>query len=84
MQVKPESSHDITGGGKPVEVFNKALAALKELVKVEKPVYISFGAKEPNRMRLYNAMVKKLAKGLGYKALPVSGGNYLLKSKRAK
>jgi hypothetical protein len=84
MQVKPDASHDITGGGKPVEVFNKALAALKELVKVEKPVYISFGAKEPNRMRLYNAMVKKLAKGLGYKALPVSGGNYLLKSKRAK
>ena len=63
---------------------NKALAALKELVKVEKPVYISFGAKEMSRMRLYNAMVKKLAKGLGYKALPVSGGNYLLKSKRAK
>jgi len=84
MQTKPETSHDITGGGKPIEVFNNALAALKELVRREKPKYISFSAKETSRMRLYNVMIKKLAKGLGYKALPVSGGMYLLKSKRAK
>ena len=84
MQVKPKVSNDITGGGKAIEVFNNALAATKEFVKREKPKYISFTAKEMNRMRLYNVMVKKLAQGLGYKPLPVSGGNYLLKSKRAK
>ncbi len=84
VQTRPSITHDITGGGKPIEVFNNALAALKELVRREKPKYISFSAKETSRMRLYNVMIKKLAKGLGYKALPVSGGNYLLKSKRAK
>ena len=84
VQTRPSITHDITGGGKPIEVFNNALAAIKELVRREKPKYISFSAKETSRMKLYNVMIKKLAKGLGYKALPVSGGNYLLKSKRAK
>ena len=84
MQVKPTVSNDITGGGKAIEVFNNALVAAKEFVKGEKPKYISFTAKETSRMRLYNVMVKKLAQGLGYKPLPVSGGNYLLKSKRIK
>ena len=29
MQTKPDTSHDITGAGKPIEVFNNALAEFK-------------------------------------------------------
>jgi len=72
----------ITGGGKPIEVFNAALAAIKEFVKGAKPKYIYFSAKEPSRMKLYNLMVKKLASGLGFKVINASQGNYLLQKKR--
>ena len=84
VQKWPDYSLEITGGGKAIEVFNNALVAVKEFVKRQKPKYINFSAKEINRMKLYNAMVKKLSKGLGYKPLLATGGNYLLKSKRAK
>ena len=72
----------ITGAGKPIEVFNGALAAIKEFVKGAKPKYIYFSAKEPSRMKLYNLMVKKLASGLGFKVINASQGNYLLQKKR--
>jgi len=75
---------DITGEGKPIEVFNKALAAMKEFVKGAKPKYIYFSAKEPSRMKLYNIMVKKLASSMGFKVLNASQGNYLLQNKRVK
>ena len=74
----------ITGAGKPIEVFNGALAAIKEFVKGAKPKYIYFSAKEPSRMKLYNLMVKKLASGLGFKVINASQGNYLLQKKRLK
>ena len=83
-QTEPELSHDITGGGKPVEVFNKALLAFKEFVKGAKPKYIAFTAKEPSRMKLYNIMAKKLARGLGFKVLSAKSGTYVLQSKRVK
>ena len=79
---KPKGSTDITGAGKPIEVFNGALAAMKEFVKGTKPKYIYFSAKEPSRMKLYNIMVKKLASSMGFKVLNASQGNYLLQSKR--
>ena len=75
---------DITGEGKPIEVLNKALAAMKEFVKGAKPKYIYFSAKEPSRMKLYNIMVKKLASSMGFKVLNASQGNYLLQNKRVK
>ena len=84
VQIKPTMDWDITGKGKPVEVMNKVLVAFKEFAKMAKPEYITFSAKEPSRMKLYNIMVKKLAKGLGFEVLPAEGGNYVLKSKRAK
>ena len=84
VQKWPDYSLEITGGGKPIEVFNKALVAVKEFIKRQKPKYINFSAKEANRMKLYNAMVKKLSTGLSYKPLLAKGGNYLLQSKRAK
>jgi len=74
----------ITGAGKPIEVFNGALAAIKEFVKGAKPKYIYFSAKEPSRMKLYNLMIKKLASGLGFKVINASQGNYLLQNKRLK
>tara|TARA_Y100000034_G_scaffold1609_1_gene2029 strand:- start:2961 stop:3434 length:474 start_codon:yes stop_codon:yes gene_type:complete len=73
---------DITGEGKPIEVFNKALVAAKEFVKGTKPKYIYFSAKEPSRMKLYNLMVKKLASSAGFKVINASQGNYLLQNKR--
>ena len=73
---------DITGGGNPIEVFNGALAAMKEFVKGAKPKYIYFSAKEPSRMKLYNLMVKKLASSAGFKVINASQGNYLLQNKR--
>ena len=73
---------DITGEGKPIEVFNKTLVATKEFVKGTKPKYIYFSAKEPSRMKLYNLMVKKLASGAGFKVINASQGNYLLQNKR--
>ena len=82
VQKWPDYSLEITGGGKPIEVLNKALAAAKEFVKRAKPKYIYFSAKEPSRMKLYNIMVKKLSSGMGFKVLNASQGNYLLQSKR--
>ena len=84
VQIKPTMDWDITGKGKPVEVMNKVLVAFKEFAKMAKPEYITFSAKEPSRMKLYNIMVKKLAKGLGFEVLPAEGGNYVLKSRRVK
>ena len=81
---KGSARTDITGEGKPIEIFNKALAAMKEFVKGAKPKYIYFSAKEPSRMKLYNLMVKKLASGVGFKVINASQGNYLLQNKRAK
>ena len=75
---------DITGEGKPIEVFNKTLVATKEFVKGAKPKYIYFSAKEPSRMKLYNLMVKKLASGAGFKVINASQGNYLLQNRRVK
>jgi len=81
---KGSARTDITGEGKPIEVFNKALVAMKEFVKGAKPKYIYFSAKEPSRMKLYNLMVKKLASGAGFKVINASQGNYLLQNKRVK
>ena len=81
---KSRARTDITGEGKPIEVFNGALAAMKKFVKGAKPKYIYFSAKEPSRMKLYNLMVKKLASGLGFKVINASQGNYLLQNKRVK
>jgi len=81
---KAKASTDITGAGKPIEVFNKALAAMKEFVKAAKPKYIYFSAKEPRRMKLYNLMVKKLASGAGFKVINASQGNYLLQNRKVK
>ena len=41
---KGSARTDITGEGKPIEVFNKALAAMKEFVKGATPKYIYFSA----------------------------------------
>ena len=81
---KGKARIDITGEGKPIEVFNKTLAAMKEFVKGSNPKYIYFSAKEPSRMKLYNLMVKKLASGMGFKVINASQGNYLLQNKRIK
>jgi len=78
---KPATDPGITGAGKPIEVFNGALAAMKEFVKGAKPKYIYFSAKEPSRMKLYNLMVKNLASGVGFKVINASQGNYLLQNK---
>ena len=83
-QTRPKIDDEITGGGKPVEVFNKALVAFKEFVKGAKPKYIAFTAKEPSRMKLYNIMAKKLSRGLGFKVLSAKSGTYVLQSKRVK
>ena len=79
---KPATDPGITGAGKPIEVFNGALAAMKEFVKGTKPKYIYFSAKEPSRMKLYNLMVKKLASSAGFKVINASQGNYLLHNKK--
>ena len=81
---KGKARIDITGEGKPIEVFNKTLVAMKEFVKGAKPKYIYFSAKEPSRMKLYNLMVKKLASGVGFKVINASQGNYLFQNKRIK
>lgn len=73
---------DITGGGKPIDVFNKVIAAMKEFVKGSKPKYIYFSAKEPSRMKLYNLMVKKLASSAAFSVINASQGNYLLQNNR--
>ena len=80
-QKRPTFSHQITGKGKAIEVMNKSLAAFKEFAKMAKPEYITFSAKEPSRMKLYNIMVKKLARGLGFEVLTTDSGNYVLKRK---
>ena len=84
MQTEPKPSHDITAGGKPIEVMNKSLVAFKEFAKKAKPQYVTFSAKESSRMKLYNIMVKKLARGLGFKILTAQQGTYVLQSKRIK
>ena len=83
-QKRPTFSHQITGKGKAIEVMNKSLAAFKEFAKMAKPEYITFSAKEPSRMKLYNIMVKKLARGLGFKILIAQQGTYVLQGKRIK
>ena len=84
VQIKPTMDWDITGKGKPVEVMNKVLVAFKEFVKMAKPEYVTFTAKESSRMKLYNIMVKKLARGLGFKILIAQQGTYVLQGKRIK
>jgi len=83
-QTEPELSHDITGAGKPVEIFNKALVAFKEFAQGAKPEAIAFTAKEPSRIKLYDIMAKKLAKGLGFNVLSAKSGTYVLQSKKVK
>jgi hypothetical protein len=55
-------SQSITGTGQSFKVFASVVAALKEMLKKEKPRRIEFVAVEPSRMQLYNVMVKKIGR----------------------
>ena len=79
----PKYQTDITGGGKPIDVFNGALVGLQQFIKAVKPRFIQFAAKEPSRMKLYKIMVRKLAGGMGFKLLKTTPGNFLLWNKKS-
>ena len=64
-------THAITGQGDASLVLGTVIAATKEyLAYINKPDYIVFVAKEPSRIRLYQAMVRRLASTIGYTHIP--------------
>jgi hypothetical protein len=60
----------ISGAGEQFRVFATLLEAIRQYV-AENPVqYLMFSAKEPSRVRLYQAMVNKYMPAMGYDPVP--------------
>ena len=57
----------ITGAGNEVKLFSTVIAGIKQWVKKNKPEVIEFTASEPSRKKLYNSLIKRLSKEIGYK-----------------
>tara|TARA_R110000744_G_scaffold9052_8_gene29489 strand:+ start:4949 stop:5383 length:435 start_codon:yes stop_codon:yes gene_type:complete len=56
----------ITGAGNEVKLFSTVIAGIKQWVKKNKPEVIEFTASEPSRKKLYNSLIKRLSKEIGY------------------
>ena len=59
-------SQEITGSGNQFQVFATIGSIFKDAVKRAKPDVILFKAEEASRVRLYNALLPKIAKSIGY------------------
>ena len=59
-------SQEITGSGNQFQVFATIGSIFKDAVKRAKPDVILFKAEEASRVRLYNALLPKMAKSIGY------------------
>lgn len=53
----------VTGQGNELKVFASVVNIIKNFIKKNDPLVISFFAKEGNRSKLYDRMVKRFAKG---------------------
>jgi hypothetical protein len=63
------NSIDATGTGDQYKVFSTVISAMDEFIKKAKPEKITFGAdktKSSSRVNLYNKMLKRFAKSVGY------------------
>ena len=63
---KDDDSVGITGSGNVLEVLATVLNMTAEVVKKKNPVEIIFSAQEASRIKLYDRLVGKFAKELGY------------------
>jgi len=56
----PRDSHSITGTakGQALEVFSAVAVCLKHFVLKKRPDIVTFSAKEPSRIRVYNRLAK--------------------------
>lgn len=77
-KLRGKALQGITGTGDQQRVFATVIAIIKKFVKSTKPDIMYFTADEPSRRKLYSALTKKLASGLGYKIDTNKDGNYTL------
>jgi len=59
----------VDNAGDQYTVFATLLETIKQYLRDEQPKYILFGAKEPNRAKLYQAFVNRFANKFGYKQI---------------
>ena len=66
-------SVDLTGKGDAEKVFATVLTAIDYYLEVvAQPKYLAFQAKEPSRIRFYDALVKRFATKYGYQRVDLS------------
>jgi hypothetical protein len=67
------NSQEVTGEGDAQKVFATVLTAIDYYLEViAQPKYLSFQAKEPSRIRFYDALVKRFASKYGYERVDLS------------
>lgn len=72
IEFKRGGTHELTGNGDAERVFATVLTVIKYyLSDIDKPKYIFFHAKEPSRIRLYKALVRRMARSFGYEEIDV-------------
>jgi len=67
--------YGVTGTGNQIKVFSTVVNALRELIKKQKPHFLSFSADGASRQKLYDQMVKVLSSKFGYKKSKKSSGS---------
>jgi hypothetical protein len=66
-------SLELTGKGDAEKVFATVLTAIDYYLEViAKPKYLAFQAKEPSRVKFYDALVKRFAPKYGYERVDLS------------
>jgi hypothetical protein len=66
-------SLELTGKGDAEKVFATVLTAIDYYLEViAQPKYLAFQAKEPSRVRFYDALVKRFAPKYGYERVDLS------------
>lgn len=73
-----DDGYGITNTGNEIKVFSTIVNIMKEFTKKNNPPGYYFSAKEQSRKKLYDAMIRKLAKGFKVKKM---GNKYYLKKK---
>lgn len=79
-------SQEVTGEGDAQKIFATVLTAIQQYVKKYKPLRLTFSASKEveqgqnaqSRARLYDRLVQRYAKALGYRAFRADNGNVVI------
>jgi hypothetical protein len=78
FRIENASVYDISNTGNQYVVFTTVLHIIAEVIRNRNPLELQFDAKEPSRIKLYDAMINKLSSKFGFKDVSEESGTYVL------